>query len=242
MSTKSRTITPETLPATKTPTTIGIIMDGNRRWAIEHGLPKLEGHRRGLDKVREMLDWAREAGIKNVVVFALSTENLKRTPEEVAYYYKLIRVAVRGFMSDFKKKGGVLHVAGDLSLLPKDTQEIIEKAQHDTAENSGLNFYMALAYGGRNELVTAIKKIVAQNPKLEDINDTLVAKNLLTYPMPDPDLIIRTSGEQRLSGFLPWQSVYSELFFTKTYGPAFSKKEFLGILKEYETRERRMGR
>jgi len=242
MSAESRTVNTATLSLTKIPTTVGIIMDGNRRWATERGLPKLEGHRRGLDKVKEMLEWAKEAGVKNVIVYALSTENLKRTEEEVSYYFDLIRLAIRDFMRDFKKNGGVLKCAGNLTLLPADIQKLITKAQVETIDNNGLHFYLALAYGGRNEIVNAIRNIVAKNPAQEEITEEFVAKHLMTYPMPDPDVIIRTSGEQRLSGFLPWQGVYSELFFTKTYWPAFSKEEFLGILTEYGSRERRLGK
>lgn len=242
MATQSQTIGNGTLTATKIPTTVGIIMDGNRRWATERNLPKLEGHREGLAKVKEVLGWAKEAGIQNIIVYALSTENLKRTEEEVSYYFTLIRRAVKEFMEDFKKNGGVLKCVGDLALLPEDIQKLITKAQVETIDNDGLHFYLALAYGGRNEIVNAVKKIVAENPTEAQITEEYIAKHLMTHPMPDPDIIIRTSGEKRLSGFLPWQGVYSELFFTKTYWPAFSKEEFLGMLTEYGNRERRMGR
>ncbi len=243
MKLEPRNHTQQPLSELKVPMTLGIIMDGNRRWAAERGLPKLEGHRAGLNKIKEVLVWCREAGVKNVVVYALSTENLKRTAEEVAYYQKLIRVAVRGFLAEFKREGGVLHVVGDLSLLPKDTEKIVRRAEEETKGSVGeFNFYIALAYGGRNELVHAVKSIAAKGLKPEEITEDVVANNLMTAGMPDPDLIIRTSGEQRLSGFLPWQSVYSELYFSKTYWPAFAKEEFTSILKEYAGRSRRMGR
>ena len=230
------------MTTTTVPISIGIILDGNRRYAREKNIPQLEGHRAGLDKVREVIRWAKEVGVKNLIVYALSTENLKRTEEEVSHLFKLIRLSLRDFMTDFKKEGGVLKCVGDLALLPLDIQKLITKTEAETMDNEGIHFYIALAYGGRVEIVRTVQRIVAQQLEPEEITEALIAKNLFTYPMPDPDIIIRTGGEQRLSGFLPWQSVYSELFFTKTYWPAFSKQEFFAILDEFSKRKRNFGK
>ncbi len=237
-------------------------MDGNRRWAKGKGLPTLQGHRAGGEKLKEVAKWAKDVGIQHLIVFAFSTENWSRTPEEVSYMLKLLGEFLQKELEHFNKDGGVLHCVGDLSRFPADLQKTLAEACEKTHSNPGPHIYFALNYGGRQEILSAVKKIVkemqakpsdrkavqdgrptSQEAEFgENITEEYFAKHLQTYPMPDPDLIIRTSGEMRLSGFLPWQSVYSELFFTKTFWPDFSKEEFLKILDEYGERERRLGK
>ena len=226
----------------KIPDCVGIIMDGNRRWAKGKGLPLLEGHRAGGETLKNAVRWARDTGVKHIIFFTFSTENWKRSEEEVSYLLNLIGHFLEKELEHFYKEGGVLHFAGDLSRFSPDLQKKFKTAEEKTKNNSGVHVYFALNYGGRQEILSAVKKIVADGAKSEDIDEKYLEKYLQTYPMPDPDIIIRTSGEMRLSGFLPWQGVYSELFFTKTLWPDFSKEEFMSILEEYGNRDRRIGK
>lgn len=230
----------------KIPECIGFIMDGNRRWATSRGLSKLEGHPAGVETVKNVVKWAKEAGVKHVIFYTFSTENWNRTQEEISYLFSLITKFMESELDNFHKEGGVLHYVGDLTRFPVDLQNVLKKSQEKTKDNKEGHVYFALNYGGRAEILSAVKRVVKENSlkniQEEEITEEYFASHLQTYPMPDPDIIIRTSGEQRLSGFLPWQSVYSELFFTKTLWPDFSKEEFLSILDEYNERERRMGK
>lgn len=224
------------------PKCIGIIMDGNRRWAKAHNLPVFEGHRYGGKTLKEVVRWSKEIGVKNLIFYTFSTENWNRASEEVSYLLNLIGEFIRQELESFKKEGGALHFVGDLSKFSPSLQEMFKDATAQTAQNQDINIYLALNYGGREEILSAVRQVVSDKPKVEDINEKYFEKFLQTFPMPDPDLIIRTSGEERLSGFLPWQGVYSELFFTKTYWPDFSKDEFTSILEEFGNRERRHGK
>lgn len=224
------------------PSCVGIIMDGNRRWAKAKGLPTLEGHRAGGKTLKECVRWAKEAGVEHVIFFTFSTENWSRSAEEVAYLLNLIGEFIEKELDTFHSEGGVLHFVGDLSRFPERLQTVFANAQEKTAKNSGTHVYFALNYGGRQEILSAVRNIVAEHPEATAITDEYFASHLQTGAMPDPDLIIRTSGEMRLSGFLPWQSVYSELFFTKTFWPDFTQEEFVSILAEYAERERRHGK
>lgn len=226
----------------KIPNCVGIIMDGNRRWARERGMPALKGHHAGGETLKKVVSFAKEIGVKHIIFYTFSTENWKRSDEEVSYLIGLIAGFLKDELDYFNKEGGVLHCAGDLSRFSPDLQKVLLEAKEKTANNPGPHVYFALNYGGRQEILSAVKKIISENAKTEDITEDYFAKHLETFPMPDPDIIIRTSGEMRLSGFLPWQGVYSELFFTKTLWPDFSKEEFLKIIEEYSNRERRMGK
>jgi undecaprenyl diphosphate synthase len=226
----------------KTPNSVGIIMDGNRRWAKNKGLPGLEGHHAGGDNLKKIVGYVREAGIKHVIFYTFSTENWNRGEEEVSYLINLIAKFLENELEYFNKEGGVLHFAGDLSKFSPVLQEKMNEAKEKTKNNSGPHIYFALNYGGRAEILSAVKQILKENPNPEDITEEYFGKHLQTYPMPDPEIIIRTSGELRLSGFLPWQGVYSELFFTDTLWPDFSKEEFFSILSAYEKRDRRIGK
>ena len=225
----------------KIPTTVGIIMDGNRRFAKERGLPSFEGHRIGSEKFKELLVWVKDYGITNVVAFAFSNENWKRAEVEVSYLFELFRIFFSKEIESFNKEGGIVKCVGDIEKLPEDIQKLCQMAEEKTKNNSGPRLYLALSYGGREEILNAVRKIIKEGVKKEDVTEESFSKKMWTGEMPDPDIIIRTGGEKRLSGFLPWQGVYSELFFTDTYWPAFSKEEFLSILKEYSERERRFG-
>lgn len=228
--------------AKKIPNCIGIIMDGNRRWAKGKGKLALKGHEEGGETLKKVVRWSKDAGIKHVIFFTFSTENWNRSLEEVLYLLNLIGVFLKKELNDFDSEGGVLHFVGDLTRFSDDLQKTLKEAEEKTSHNTGAHVYFALNYGGRQEILSAVKKIVKENPKIEDITEGYFEKHLETFPMPDPDLIIRTSGEMRLSGFLPWQGVYSELFFTPTLWPDFSQEELLRILDEYDSRERRMGK
>lgn len=224
------------------PRCIGIIMDGNRRWAKAKGLPTLEGHRAGGKTLKEAVRWAHDAGVGHIIFFTFSTENWNRSAEEVSYLLNLIGEFIEKELEAFHAEGGVLHFVGDLSRFPEHLQTIFNNAKNRTAENAGPHVYFALNYGGRQEILSAVRAIVSERPADAVLTDEYFAAHLQTGAMPDPDLIIRTSGEMRLSGFLPWQSVYSELFFTKTFWPDFTQEEFNSILAEYAERERRHGK
>ncbi len=224
------------------PDSIGIIMDGNRRWAKAQGMSPLKGHHAGGKTLKNVVRWARDAGVKHIIFYTFSTENWNRSEEEVSYLLNLIGEFIAAELETFNTEGGVLHYAGDLSRFSESLQQTLKNSEEKTKNNPGPHVYFALNYGGRQEILSAVKKIAAENPKSEDITEEYFAKHLQTGDMPDPDLIIRTSGEMRLSGFLPWQGVYSELFFTNTFWPDFSQEEFLKILEEYGQRERRRGK
>ena len=225
----------------KIPTTIGIIIDGNRRWAKVRGLPSLEGHRAGYNKLKEALRWARDAGVKNAICYVFSTENWKRSQEEVTYLMDLLRsIFMKNEIAELYKDGVSVRVAGDRTMLAPDLQELITKVEQDTKDNTKMILSLALSYGGRKEIVSAIDRLLAEGKKM--ITEEDFSNYLWTAGIPDPDLIIRTGGEHRLSNFLPWQSVYSELFFLDTMWPDFSKEEFDNILAAYAARERRFGK
>jgi undecaprenyl diphosphate synthase len=226
----------------KVPLCVGIIMDGNRRWAKAKGMLTLEGHREGSRRLKDVVTWMKEAGVKHSIFYTFSTENWNRSPEEVSYLFNLIREFAEREVAHFHSEDFRLHFVGDLSRFPKDLQEALRKAEEKTAKNEGHHIYLALNYGGRQEILSAVRALLAEGADPKDITEEYFAKHLQTGDMPDPDLIIRTSGEMRLSGFLPWQAVYSELFFTETLWPDFTKEEFEKILEEFSARERRHGK
>ncbi len=224
------------------PKCVGIIMDGNRRWAKQNSLHLFEGHTKGGETLKNTVLWARDLGIEHIIFYTFSTENWNRTEEEVGHLVGLIGKFIKSELEYFHKEGGVLHFVGDLSRFSSQLQKDFLDSKDKTKNNKGPHVYFALNYGGRAEILSAVKKIVSENPTEEKITEEYFAKHLQTEDMPDPDIIIRTSGEMRLSGFLPWQGVYSELFFTDTLWPDFSKEEFEKIIEEYNERDRRMGK
>ncbi len=230
------------------PRHIGIILDGNRRYAKKVGLNPWDGHEKGAEKLTEFLKWCLELNIKNVTVFAFSTHNLKRDPEEVDKLMKLFKKKFEELATheEIHKNKVRVRVWGRKEILPLEVREAIEKAEKETCKYGKLNLNVCIGYDGRQEMVDAIKKIsrrvLNSEIKLENINEKLVAEHLYSKDLPDPDLIIRTSGEERLSGFLLWQSAYSELYFCDTYWPEYRKVDFLRAIRSYQTRERRFGR
>lgn len=216
-------------------------MDGNRRFAREKGLPSVEGHRRGYSKFKEVLSWTKEAGIRNVIVYVLSIENWKRSKEEVSYLLELMRTMLKKELKEVSKEKTRLIFAGDLSRFPEDIQQLIAQAHEKTADYTDYTLVVAASYGGRAEILSTVNKLIAKGTN-KPVSEEDFEKELWTAGVPDPDLIIRTGGVERLSNFLPWQAVYSELFFTKTYWPDFNREEFESILKKYSLRERRHGR
>ena len=222
------------------PKCIGMIMDGNRRWAKEHSLSSVEGHKFGYEKLKEVAEWVKEVGIRNLIVYAFSTENWNRSKEEVSCLVDLLKKVLSEQIDEFNEKKTKLIFAGDISRFSRDIQELIRSAEEKTKDNEENTLVICLSYGGRAEIMSAVNNLLKEGKS--SINEEEFSRALWTKNIPDPDLIIRTGGEERLSGFLPWQSVYSELFFSKTYWPAFSKEEFLEVLKEFSSRERRRGK
>ena len=239
------------------PQHIGFIIDGNRRWARARGLPIFEGHRRGYEKLKKVGDWCLKRGIKIMTVFVFSTENWRRSKREVAYLMKLLKRALIYEVKKIHKKGIRLQVLGRKEGLPLDLQKAVLRAEKLTKNNKKGILNLALNYGGRAEIIDAVKEIFKKflerkNKEkfslnelqnfLKNINEELLAKNLYTKNLPDPDLIIRTSGEQRLSGFLLWQAAYAELYFCSKLWPDFEEEDLEKALKWYVSRERRFGK
>lgn len=226
----------------KIPYHLAIIMDGNRRWARERGLPTLVGHQQGYKKVEEVGDWCLKRGVKILTLFAFSTENWQRSPREVSYLMKLLKKALsKKNIKKFNQKGIRVQVIGQKERLDKQFQKIIKEAEEKTKNNKKGILNLAISYGGRAEIVEAVKKIIQKKVPLEKITEKTIEENLWTAGLPDPDLIIRTSGELRLSGFLTWQSVYSELYFTNKYWPDFSEADLDEAFRNYHLRQRRFG-
>ena len=225
----------------KIPEHVAIIMDGNRRWAKERGLPTLMGHKKGADMVKKIIEHAGNLGVRVVTVFAFSTENWSRSADEVDYLMNLFVEWIDGYLPEIMSKGICFRFIGKEDGLSDKVVARLKKAVDETKDNSKLTFNLALNYGGRDELVRAVKKI-ADRGEAAEISEEMISANLDTAGLPDPDLIIRTSGEQRLSGFLLWQSAYSEMYFPAVYWPDFDEKEIDKAIEEYNHRQRRFGK
>lgn len=223
-------------------------MDGNRRFAKEFGLDKNQGHEKGKDKLEELMDWCLELGIKILTVYAFSTENMMRETEEVNYLMDMFEKNFRKLGEDERihKHGIRVSVLGQRDLLPAKVQKAIEYAEGKTSGYDNYYYNIAIAYGSRQEIIMAIKQL-AQEVKdgqieVDDINEREFSKFLYTADFPDPDLVLRTSGEERVSNFLLWQLAYSELYFTDVYWPGFRKIDFLRAIRSYQMRRRRFGK
>ncbi|SEW08392.1 Undecaprenyl pyrophosphate synthetase [Thermococcus thioreducens] len=230
------------------PKHVAIIMDGNRRWARKLEKPPWYGHLFGSRKLEEILEWCRDLGIRTLTVYAFSTENFKRTPEEVNALMNLFEEKFKELVEDERvhKYGIRVNVLGRKELLPENVRRAAEEAEKATRKYGNYTLNIALAYGGRSEIADAVRDIVrdalAGKIKPEDVDEELI-KEYLYYPnMPDPDIVIRTGGEERISNFLLYQIAYSELFFVDVYFPEFRKIDFLRIIREYQKRQRRFGR
>lgn len=227
----------------KIPTHLGIIIDGNRRWARKRGLPTLEGHRRGYENLKKVGEWAKKRGIKVLTAYCFSTENWNRSKKEVNYLMWLLAKALsKKSVREYNKKGVKLQIIGQKERLSKTLQKRIKEAEELTKDNKEVILNLAISYGGRPEIIQAVKKIIKKKIPANKITEDLISQHLWTADLPEPDLIIRTGGEQRLSNFLTWQSVYSEFYFTKKYWPAFTEKDLDEALKDYYQRQRRFGK
>jgi undecaprenyl diphosphate synthase len=230
----------------KIPGHIGIIMDGNRRWAVSHGLPKTVGHRYGAKAMEEVLDACRSLGVKIVTLYAFSAENWNRAKSEVDALLGIISEYLDGRVDDFLEKRTRFNVLGDKSRFPEKIQRRLESLEERTKDFNGFTLNIALNYDGREEIARAARSIAADVKAGRiagaDVTPALVSDRLYTRGQPDPDFIIRTSGEQRLSGFLLWQCSYAELYFPSFHFPDFDRERLLEAIGEYSKRERRYGK
>jgi short-chain Z-isoprenyl diphosphate synthase len=234
------------LDSGQVPRHVGVILDGNRRWARQLGESTATGHRRGADKIAELLTWSEEIGVEVVTLWMLSTDNLSRTPEELEQLLGIIEDAVSALAATRRWR---VQVVGSLDLLPDATARALCAAQDSTRDVTGLHVNVAIGYGGRREIADAVQAFLREHAKegtsLDDLAEAFdvehIADHLYTKGQPDPDLVIRTSGEQRLGGFLLWQSAHSEFYFCEAYWPDFRRVDFLRALRDYAARERRYG-
>jgi short-chain Z-isoprenyl diphosphate synthase len=233
------------LDLTRVPRHVGVILDGNRRWAKAAGSPPEEGHQAGADKIHELLGWCADAGVELVTLWLLSTDNLTRPEAELQPLLRIIENTV----TELAEGGWRVNPVGAVDLLPPETARVLKSAADATADRQGLMVNVAVGYGGRREIADAVRSLLqshaAQGTSIEELAEVIdvehISEHLYTRGQPDPDLVIRTSGEQRLSGFLLWQSAHSEFHFCEAYWPDFRRIDFLRALREYARRERRFG-
>ena len=234
--------TPSTIPPEKIPQHVAIIMDGNGRWAIQRGLPRLAGHKAGTENLRRVIRSTVEFGVKYLTIYAFSTENWGRPPEEVQGLMLILQDVIDRELNELHKEGVQLRHIGRLEKLDPRIQKKVLKAIELTKNNDRLILNVAFNYSGRDEIVYAIQKIINAGVPAEDVTDEMVNKYLFTAGIPDPDLIIRTSGELRLSNFLIWQAAYSEWYITPKFWPDFDKEEYRRALESFALRDRRYGK
>lgn len=227
------------------PKHVAIIMDGNGRWAKKRGVPKIVGHRAGAEALRRVSRFAGRMGIEYITVYAFSTENWKRSEQEVSDLMSLLMQYLKNAEKELAGDEVRIRVIGDKTRFFSELQKEMDRVENVTAKNKACTVNIALNYGSRDEITLAVRKISAMvrdgKMKCEDICEKTISENLYTYYMPDPDLVIRSSGEQRLSNFLMWQSSYSELYFTDTLWPDFDENEFMKAIEAYVKRDRRFG-
>ncbi|MDD3349883.1 MAG: isoprenyl transferase [Eubacteriales bacterium] len=227
------------------PKHVAIVMDGNGRWAKKQGLPRLAGHNAGMMALKEIVKKSSVLGIEHLTVYAFSTENWKRPQDEVGGIFKILIYYVDKELAELHQNNVKVSILGDYGLLPKEAVKKLEEAMERTKDNTGLCFHIALNYGGRDEILKAVRAIAKEtaegNLLPEDITPELFSKKLYTADLPDPDLVIRTSGELRLSNFLLWQTAYSELIFPDVLWPDFTPERLEECIKEYQGRTRRFG-
>ncbi|HAV60855.1 MAG TPA: isoprenyl transferase [Verrucomicrobiales bacterium] len=227
------------------PTHVAVIMDGNGRWAKQRGLPRVEGHRQGAESVKAVVKTAGELGIKFVTLYAFSVENWNRPKDEVDTLMKYLLRFLKREVGEMRKNNIRLQAIGQIWRLPENIQEQLAQTVQATAKNNGITLTLALSYGGRTEIVDAVRQIAkdVKDGRLDpaEINEQVIAHHLYTHGTPDPDLLIRTSGELRVSNFLLWQISYAEFVVTETLWPDFGRREFIAALEEYSKRQRRYG-
>ena len=226
----------------KIPQHIAIILDGNGRWAKSKGMPRNYGHTMGAKNVEVILRAADELGIQYVTMYAFSTENWKRPDGEVEALMKLLNSYLKNCIKTARKNNMRVRVIGDVTALSPDFQEKIRKLEEESAHNTGLNFQIAINYGSRDEIIRAVRNIAKDGIEPEQITDQTLERYLDTHDIPDPDLLIRTSGEQRVSNYLLWQLAYSEFYFTDVPWPDFTPEELLKAVTDYSDRDRRYGK
>ncbi len=234
-------VTTKTVPAH-----LAIIMDGNGRWAQKRGLPRAMGHKKGAETVKEITRACGELGIKYLTLYAFSTENWQRPPEEIDTLMGLLRDYLKSDLKEIQENGVRIRFIGERYMLDSDIAGQMEKLEKETAANNKMTLCIALSYGSRQEIIAAARKIAAMAKagqiSPEDIDIKMFSDMLYTRDIPDPDLVLRTSGEQRVSNYLLWQLAYAELFFTPTLWPDFTKAELEAVLTDYSNRERRYGK
>ena len=227
------------------PKHIAIIMDGNGRWARLKNLPRAAGHKEGINSVREIVRVCGEIGVSHLTLYTFSSENWSRPKTEVSAIMKLLLSTIKKEISNLDDNNVKLSTIGNVGQLPRDTQKNILDGVEKTKSNTGLNLILALSYGSRQELIRAIKRTFKRvkelNLEIDNIDETLLSEELYTADIPDPDLIIRTGGEYRLSNFLLWQSAYSEILISETFWPDFRESDLLNSITDYQNRQRRFG-
>ncbi len=221
---------------------IAIIMDGNRRWAKEKNLPSAFGHKKGVEALKTTLRACNDFGIKYLTVYAFSTENWKRKQEEVDFLMDLVAVTLTNELAEMHKENVQIRFIGDLTKLSDKLQKVLDNAVKTTQDNTGVILQIALNYGSRDEITNAVKQIVHNGVKEEEITQDLISEYLYTKGVPDPDLLIRTGGEQRISNYLLWQIAYSEILITPKYWPDFDKNLLADCIEEFKLRQRRYGK
>jgi undecaprenyl diphosphate synthase len=225
------------------PSHIAIIMDGNRRWARARGLPDFKGHEAGADNLETIVEAAEKLGVKTITVYALSTENIQeRAKREVGGIFRVLRLGYKTKLRKMMQKGVKIHILGELEGLPAAIRKIIEEIKKTYIKNEAITLNIALNYGGKRELIEAVKDIVKSGIEIEKINDELIDKHLYTNGQKNPELVIRTGGRVRLSNFLLWQTAYSELFFSTKYWPDFGAKDLKQAIIWYQTQQRNFGK
>jgi undecaprenyl diphosphate synthase len=219
---------------------IAIIMDGNGRWAKKKGLPRIEGHKKGVDAIKKVVRAADDFGIKYLTLYSFSTENWKRPKKEVEFLFRLMESSLKKEAQDLHKNNVRVLFAGRINEIPLFLQKTIEEIKKLTCKNTGLNLIFAINYGGRQEIIDALNKAM-EKYKNKKIDINMINKFLYIPDIPEPDIVVRTSGEQRMSNFLTWQAIYSELYFTDKFWPDFGRSDLKKICDEYKRRKRRFG-
>ena len=221
---------------------IAIIMDGNRRWAKERSLPSMVGHKKGVEALKNTLRACNDFGVKYLTVYAFSTENWNRKQDEVDYLMELVAITLTNELAEMHNEGVQIRFIGDLSRFSDKLQKILANAVETTKNNTGVVLQIALNYGARDELTKAVKNIVASGIKAEDVTPDVISKYLYTAGVPDPDMLVRTGGEQRISNYLLWQIAYSEIFIESEFWPEFGKDLLAKSIQEFGRRQRRYGK
>ena len=221
---------------------IAIIMDGNRRWAKEKLLPSMMGHKKGVDALKKITRACDDFGVKYLTLYAFSTENWNRKKEEVDFLMELLATTLKNELKELNENNVKMNFIGNLSQLNSNLQNILNESKEVTKNNTGVVLTVAINYGARDEIVQAVKNIIKDNKKEEEITPELISKYLYTNDIPDPDLLIRTSGEKRISNYLLWQIAYSEIYITDAYWPEFDKEKLAIAIEEFANRQRRWGK